>query len=395
MLAPAVLGHPLGLIGRLAMVALSGAVGALTLRFLENPLRYAPPLRRSPLGSIAVGGIATAMAACVGVALLERIPNSVGHGARVAPMAINAMPPPTGDNIEAYDTAVKAAVRTSTSRGQRIGRAQSRPVEPDTLTRRYASREKRAVVQRLPAHAFPKRATRVRDGRCRFDYNGCPDRRFDFRDDDSGVPAGRRAATLATRTDGQGSLLGDRVAGLRLSSAALVEYFDHCEQWRTEIIARLHAEHPRLVVVSMWRGYGISESLSGLRSYDPAWLDGLTRLVRDLRGTGAKVLVLGPIPDPRFLVPLCLSANLDDVTACALRRATSVNESGIAAESAATTAGGGQYSDLTDLFCTTDLCPVIVGNTLAYMDETHTTLEYSRQLAPVMGALADRTLAHN
>ena len=48
----------------------------------------------------------------------------------------------------------------------------------------------------------------------------------------------------------------------------------------------------------MWRGYGTSESLSGLPSYDPAWLDGLTRLVRDLRGTGAKVLVLGPIPDP-------------------------------------------------------------------------------------------------
>ena len=71
-------------------------------------------------------------------------------------------------------------------------------------------------------------------------------------------------------------------------------------------------------------------------------------------------------------MPLCLSANLDDVPACSLRRATSVNESGIAAESAATTAGGGQYTDLTDLFCTTDLCPVIVGNTLVYMDETHT-----------------------
>ena len=174
-----------------------------------------------------------------------------------------------------------------------------------------------------------------------------------------------------------------------------VEYVDHCEQWRTEIMARMQAEHPRLIVVSMWRGYGVTESLSGLRSYDPAWLDGLTRLVRDLRGTGAKVLVLGPIPDPRFLVPLCLSANLDDVTACEIRRAASVNESGIAAESAATTAGGGQYNDLADLFCTTDLCPVIVGNTLAYMDETHTTLEYSRQLAPVMGALADRALAHN
>src|SRR3984957_10505937 len=102
----------------------------------------------------------------------------------------------------------------------------------------------------------------------------------------------------------------------------------------------------------------MNETLSGLKSYDSAWLDGLTRPVRDLRGTGATGLVLGPIPDPRFLVPLCLSGNLDDVPACKLRRATSVNESGIAAESAATTAGGGNYTDLTDLFCATDLCPV-------------------------------------
>ena len=84
-LAPALLGHPLGLTGRLAMVALSGAVGVLTLRFLENPLRYAPRLRRSPLRSIAVGGVASAVAACVGVALLERIPNSVGHGHDLRP----------------------------------------------------------------------------------------------------------------------------------------------------------------------------------------------------------------------------------------------------------------------------------------------------------------------
>ncbi|WP_278184057.1 SGNH hydrolase domain-containing protein, partial [Mycobacterium alsense] len=70
-----------------------------------------------------------------------------------------------------------------------------------------------------------------------------------------------------------------------------------------------------------------------------------------------------------------------------------VNQPGIAAESAATKAGGGQYADLTELFCTPDRCPVIVGNTLVYADEHHVTLDYSRLLAPVMGALADRALA--
>jgi len=44
------------------------------------------------------------------------------------------------------------------------------------------------------------------------------------------------------------------------------------------------------------------------------------------------------------------------------------------------------------LFCTADRCPVIVGNTLVYFDWGHMTLEYSRALGPVIGALADRAL---
>jgi SGNH domain (fused to AT3 domains) len=121
---------------------------------------------------------------------------------------------------------------------------------------------------------------------------------------------------------------------------------------------------------------------------------GLTRLVRQLRETGSTVLVLGPVPDPQSLVPTCLSGHLDDATACSPPRSAAVNQPGVAAESAATKVGGGQYVDLTELFCTAARCPVIVGNTLVYLDWSHLTLEYSRLLAPVIGALADRALAH-
>jgi SGNH domain (fused to AT3 domains) len=93
-------------------------------------------------------------------------------------------------------------------------------------------------------------------------------------------------------------------------------------------------------------------------------------------------------------VPICLSSHLDDATACSPSKSTAVNPRGIAAESAATTAGGGQYADLTELFCTDDRCPVIVGNTLVYVDDGHLTFEYSRLLAPAIGALADQALAH-
>jgi hypothetical protein len=173
----------------------------------------------------------------------------------------------------------------------------------------------------------------------------------------------------------------------------LIESLQYCEQWRAEVLARLAAKPPRLVVVSVFRGYGFDEVMTGFKAYNSAWIDSLTRLVRQLEHLGSQVLVLGPIASPHSNVPICLSGHLDDASACALSRSAAVNQTGIAAEAAATAAGGGQYADLTDLFCTTQRCPVIVGNTLIYMDVSHLSIPYSRQLAPAIGALTDRALA--
>ena len=182
---------------------------------------------------------------------------------------------------------------------------------------------------------------------------------------------------------------------LPITNPILGREYTECEHWRGQILARLQTEHPRLVVLSMMRLYGSRHGwASGFNSYDAAWIASLTRLVRQLRGTGADVLVLGPIPDPHSYMPLCLSGHLDDATACSPPRSNAVNETGIAAESAATRTGGGQYVDLTELFCTSERCPVIVGNTLVNFDENHVTFEYSRLMAPAIGALAGRALAH-
>jgi hypothetical protein len=67
---------------------------------------------------------------------------------------------------------------------------------------------------------------------------------------------------------------------------------------------------------------------------------------------------------------------------CRPKRSTAVNESGIAAEAAAVKAGGAQYADITDLFCTADRCPVIVGNTLVYSDWSHITVEVHEGVRP-------------
>jgi hypothetical protein len=58
-------------------------------------------------------------------------------------------------------------------------------------------------------------------------------------------------------------------------------------------------------------------------------------------------------------------------------------------------AGGGQFADLTTLFCTAVRCPVVVGNTLVFRDDNHLTVSYVQTLEPVIGALTDRELAHD
>jgi peptidoglycan/LPS O-acetylase OafA/YrhL len=395
-LAPALLGHPLGLPARLAAALVSCVLAVLTLRFIENPLRFADRVRRSALASLALGGAATAVAVAVGVALLMTqeswAPVPVGHGPAATPLAFTATSPPAGSTIGAYDAVVQQA-----------------------FAQVQAAVAASADLEAVPSNLNPPLAGAAAE----FDpmsLNGCLRTNLQ-----SGQP---ECATGDTTSPTTVALVGDSHAAMwnpafeqiaaqrhwRLETLAkmncpsmdlpasnpfhrLAELVDHCEQWRGEVLARLRAEHPRLIVVSVWRGYGTDDPVTGFNPYNPAWIDSLTRLMQELRGTGAKVLVLGPVPDPRSLVPVCLSGHLDDATVCAPTRSRAVNQPGIAAESAATQAGGGHYSDLTDLFCTAERCPVIVGNTLVYVDWCHLTLEYSRLLAPTIGALADRTLA--
>ena len=176
---------------------------------------------------------------------------------------------------------------------------------------------------------------------------------------------------------------------LPISSPYLHREYTECEQWRGQIMDRLRAEHPALIVLGTAHHYTPN---FGFTVYGQQWADALTRTVADLRATGAAVLVVGPVPAPHRNVPTCLSAHLDSAVACGLTRSAALDDAGIAAEAAATTAGGGQYADVSALFCTADRCPVVVGDQLVFRDDNHITLEYARWLSPVVGALVDRAL---
>ncbi|MGH3968171.1 MAG: acyltransferase family protein, partial [Mycobacterium sp.] len=384
-LAPPLLGHPLGLPERLATALISGGLAVLTLRFIEDPFRFAASVRRSAARSLALGGTATAVAVCVGVVLLVMVPVPVGRGPAAPALAVTAATSPAGLNVDQYDATVQhmfAQVQAAVA----------------------ASADLTAVPSNLDpplADAAAELPTMFLNG-CMLNYSevGHPECASGDTASTTTValvgdsnaamwnPAFQQVATqrrwrLETLTKAECPLLD-----LPITAELLHREYTECAQWRDQIITRLRVEHVRLVVLGVSRLYRDP----GFTSYDPAWIASLTRLVRQLRDTGAKVLVLGPTPISFVWVPICLSGHLDDVPACSPPRSVAVNEAGITAESAATKAGRGQYADITSLFCTTKRCPAIVGNTLVYLDMVHLTAEYARLLAPVLGALAGRAL---
>ena len=391
LLAPPLLGHPLGLAGRLAAALVSGGLAVLTLHLIENPFRFAAPVRRSATASLALGGAATAVAVCTGVALLVLVPTPVGRGPAAPALTVTAAPPPAGQHVDPYDAAVQHAVAQV-----------------------QAAVAASAGLKAVPSNLDPPLADAAAEKPAML-LNGCLSKFSEVRQPECATGDTASTTTVALVGDSNAAMWApgfQQVAAQRrwrleflskagcppinlpISNPHLHREYTECEQWRGQIITRLQVERPRLVVLSMWRHYGTDYGFpSGFTSYDPAWIDSLTRLVQQLRGTGAKVLVLGPIPDPHSVVPICLSGHLDDATACSPPRSVTVNEAGIAAETAATKAGGGEYADVTLLFCTAERCPVIVGNTLVYFDENHVTIQYSHVLGPVLGALADRALA--
>lgn len=392
-LAPFVLGHPLGLPDRLAATLLSAGLAWLTLRYLENPLRFALKIRESPSRSMALGGVATVIAVGVGLGLLKVLPTPVARGEPARPLILNVFPVPPGSALSAYDDAVQQAFAQTQSAIAAAVNLGAVPVNLDP------------PIGDLGIAGDD------------WSFGGCL-----RADRESGQPECAMGDTTSKMTV---ALVGDSHAAMwtpafrqiasqrnwRLELLAkmgcplndvptasrlpeVVERFRHCEHWRSEVVSRLTARPPQLVVVSVLRKYGEGNWQSGYQPYDTVWLDSLTRRVRELRAAGSTVLVLGPIPRPQENVPICVSGHLDDAMACSMSRSAGVDRSGIAAETAATEAGGGQYVDITDLFCTADRCPVIIGNTLVYLDASHLMLEYSRVLAPAIGALADRALAH-
>jgi peptidoglycan/LPS O-acetylase OafA/YrhL len=388
LLAPALIGHPLGLGPRLAAAATSGGLAVATVVAVENPIRFGA-MRRSTSRSLVLGGGLTVVGVSAALIALVVVPAPVGQGAA-------AQAPAVGDG----------AATPSSGPGPSPEQAALAAVTAQAHAAVAASADVRAV----PSNLTPPLARAPSEKPDVF-VNGCVRSWLGVGQDECASGDTAAATTVVTVGDSHAAMWQPPLERLataqhwRLETMAKVlcpmldlptfspylgRDYTECTQWRAQILGRLHAEHPSLVVLDMVRRYTPDY---GFTVYGTEWLSSLGRMVTELRSTGAAVLVLGPIPDPHGNVPRCLSEHLDSAVTCAPDRAVAVDDAGIAAEAQATEAAGGFYANLTDVFCTDIRCPVIVGNQLVYRDDNHLTTGYAELLAPVIDAQLGRVRA--
>ncbi|WP_404350355.1 hypothetical protein LG324_18645 [Phycicoccus jejuensis] len=175
---------------------------------------------------------------------------------------------------------------------------------------------------------------------------------------------------------------------VRLVNTPLKRDYRECYAWRDEVLARIAAEKPDQVLLS---------AFTGSEKPDPGftgrWADGVETTVGGLRAQGIGVTVLADTPYPRRDVPECLAAHLDDARACAVPRDEALSDpTRRAATLRAAKKAGASTVDPTAWFCTRSTCPVVVGTTVVYSDNSHMSATWStatrRLLADELGRVS-------
>lgn len=174
-----------------------------------------------------------------------------------------------------------------------------------------------------------------------------------------------------------------------------------CDSWRKAALSQIKNLTDNggvdLVLVGRSGGYGSSSGSPVLDAHgqqlgdgdtQAAWAAGTTALLRDLRGA-KRIALLQDTPWAPSDRTECLSAHMQDSSACAFIGVTSPREQAlIGAEQAAITGHGNASSvDFTDLVCPGRICREVADNgTVVYRDQHHMTQSYSRGISTGVAA---------
>lgn len=167
---------------------------------------------------------------------------------------------------------------------------------------------------------------------------------------------------------------GCPLATLTVRNDVLGRTFDECDRWRENTLTRLTSgPKPRLVLMAGLNRYGSQEERT----------TGWTRTLDRLAALGAPLAYLGDTPMPGKDIPTCLAASDGRSDACFFPRDTAFErdpmlDGGLAARY------GVHTLDLGPLLCpgSGPSCPAVLEGVVLYRDTGHITDTLARVLAP-------------
>jgi hypothetical protein len=155
-----------------------------------------------------------------------------------------------------------------------------------------------------------------------------------------------------------------------------------CDQWKQGAVSYINQIHPRLVIATTQdkpatdaRGRDITQS-----EYSSAFVE----FLKSISATGRHIAVLGDIPQLAQDGPTCLARHETDVKACS----TPTEDAALSAvqETQVVAADAVRALYIYDIpwFCTSSICPAIIGNFDVYEDQYHMTSTYANYLSNVL-----------
>jgi hypothetical protein len=116
-----------------------------------------------------------------------------------------------------------------------------------------------------------------------------------------------------------------------------------------------------------------------------AWDEGLASMINRIKPHTDRVVVIGDLPYANEPGIECLLVHSDDVQACNTPYPDGVGAQHIAREKAIAEQNGAVFVDVTPWFCTSDVCPAVVGGLTTHHDAYHVTENYAVWLSEALG----------
>lgn len=381
-IAAARAGHPLSVAQNLQFVAAALILAAATYYLVENPLRFAKPLRSRQLPSIAAG------AACAAVAFAVCQWQIQNHAPpRLPPQLQPAIaqagaPPPLASATAAPDPAatLRALVEAAAS-------IEQLPAAPQPDLQRAAGDFAwlppfgqgclvDADVRESPSCVFgdpeaPRTLVLLGDSHMAMWLGAFHD---------IGVRNHLRVVLLSKTACAP--LSNEMYRSFGTGPQRFWGPYEECYPWLRTSLARTAELKPAAVVVSSCSGCDYIVDAKGNRLGPGAWAEGLQRTLEAIRESGAQPVVLGDIPRLPGMLD-CLALHQRNVQACSESAAGALSSNYADADRFAAGNTESLYIDPVPWFCSA-LCTGVIGDFVPYTNDYHVTATYARYLTPLL-----------